>query len=752
MRIRHSILAAAVVCSLLGGSATVAALRAEAAALAVAGWPAPPALPPKQPVIDDYSGVKVTDPYRYFETPGNPVLAAFFKSENAYARAVLAKLDPARQALFDRIKLLDNSGTSVSSVQIAGNFYFYEKRNPGENTTKLYVRTIGAQDERVLIDPEKLVEKPGQHFTIEFYLPSYDGSHVAYGVSEGGSENAVIHVVETATGTILPDAIDRVKFGGPTAWLPDGKSFAYIRFPKLAPGESPNDGELKAVSYLHELGRDPDQDPALFGYGVDPDIAIQPTDFPFVTLSPTSPYALGIIAHGVQNEQTVYVAPAASIGTGKIPWKKIIDVGDDVTGLDYTGHTLFLLSHKDAPTFKVLSLDLAAPDIAAATTLVPASRAIVQAIGVAKDGLYVRSRDGGFGALQRIALSADGAPTLPPAAVTLPYQGTVDSLVTDSRVDGALFSLTSWTKSLAIDRVDSTGTVTNTGLHPAAKIDTSPYTSREDLATSEDGTKVPISIIYPKNLVLDGSHPTYLEGYGAYGIEIDPGFLGASFAWLQEGGVYAVCHPRGGGWFGEDWHRAGMIATKQHTIDDFVACARYLIAQKYTSPAHLAGEGTSAGGITIGRAITEHPELFAAALDVVGVSDAVRSEFTPNGPPNIPEFGSVKNPDQVKALLNMDAYLNVHDGTRYPAVMLITGINDPRVSSWELAKFTARLQEASTSGRPILLRVDYDAGHGFLDSSRKQTESLLTDQFAFLLWQLGDPAFAADRKRIVVVR
>ena len=185
-----------------------------------------------------------------------------------------------------------------------------------------------------------------------------------------------------------------------------------------------------------------------------------------------------------------------------------------------------------------------------------------------------------------------------------------------------------------------------------------------------------------------------------------------------------------------------MISTKQHTIDDFVACGQYLVAQGYTAPAHLAGEGTSAGGITIGGAITQHPELFSAALDIVGVSDALRSEFSPNGPPNIPEFGSVKTPEGFKALYGMDAYQHVQNGTKYPAVMLCTGFNDPRVPSWELAKFTARLQEATASGRPILLRVDYDAGHGFLAASRDQSDQLLADQYGFLLWQLGDPAFS----------
>ncbi len=269
------------------------------------------------------------------------------------------------------------------------------------------------------------------------------------------------------------------------------------------------------------------------------------------------------------------------------------------------------------------------------------------------------------------------------------------------------------------------------------------YTSSEVQAKSEDGTMVPLSIVYKKDIALDGSHPTYLEGYGSYGIVINPSFSTTRLAWLERGGVFAVCHVRGGGWYGEDWHRAGMISTKHHTWEDFVACGQYLIDHKYTSPEHLAGEGTSAGGITIGRAITARPDLFAAALDVVGASNALRMEFSPNGPPNVPEFGTVKDETGFKALQEMDAYQHVVKGTKYPAVMLITGYNDPRVSSWELAKMTAALQAATASGRPILLRVDYDAGHGFLAASRTQSEQLLTDEYSFLLWQTGDPAFAS---------
>jgi len=703
-------------------------------------FPTPPPIPAPSPVTENFYGTQVTDPYRYFENMQNPTVQSFFRQQNAYARGVLAQLGSARQRLFARIKQLDNAGVSVSDLVLDPPYYFYLKLKPGENSQKLYIRRIdGTGGERVLVDPDRLASA-GKHYTINYFTPSLDGRYVAYGISEGGSEASVIRIVQTDTGATLPDAIDRAYFVGVTSWLPDGKSFYYVRFPKLLPGQPETMKETRAVNYLHVLGRNPDQDVPVFGYNVNPNVKFAETDFPIVVYSPVSNYILGIIAHGVKNEVTIYDVASPPIASGDVPWKLVATDADDVTAYDVKGGWIYLLTHHDAPTFKVVATSLASPNLGAAQTIVPPSRDVVIADGVAADGLYIQSRQGGIGRISKIALAADGTPG-GATAIRLPYSGSITASATDPRIAGAVFGLTGWTHSLLFYRVDANGRVFNTRLKPLAPVSAAAYTSSEVMARSQDGTMVPLSLVYRKNLVRDGSHPTYLEGYSSYGITIEPTFSTTRLAWLERGGVYAVCHARGGGWFGEDWHQAGMIATKHHTWEDFIACGQWLIDHKFTSPSHLAGEGTSAGGITIGRAITTRPDLFAAALDVVGVSNALRSEFTPNGPPNIPEFGTVTNEAGFRALQTMDTYQHVVNGTPYPAVMLITGYNDPRVSSWELAKLTARLQQATTSGRPILLRVDYDAGHGFLAASRTQTEQLLTDEYAFLLWQCGDPAF-----------
>jgi prolyl oligopeptidase len=726
----------AVLVAVAAGAARLPAVSATPAALPT---PPPPAV--VRTVTQRLFGTTVTDRYRYFEDLKRPDVQAFFRSQNTYTRSVLARLEPARTKLFARITQLNNAGVLVGELQRVGDWYFYEKQKPGENLPKLYVRPVSGAPERVLIDPSQLTDDKGKHYTVDYFAPSLDAKYVAYGVSEGGSEESVLHVIETATGRALPDAITRAR-DGVSSWRPDNASFYYLRENKLAPGEPATDKEQKVHTFLHVLGQDPETDVAVGGFGVAPGVPVPAAGFVAIVTTPVSNYTLAVVQNGVQNEMAIYAAPAASVTNAQAPWQKIADVADDVTSFDFRGSTIYLLSHKNASNFKVLATSLASPDLTAAQTIVAPSRAVVEQIGVAADGLYVRSRVGGFGRIARLPLDDDGKVTGAEVDVTMPFTGSLITMITDPRVAGTTFGLTGWTHTLLYYRNDAMLAVVRTDLKPPSPFNASAYTSEEVQAPSADGTLVPLSILYRKGIMRDGSHPTYLEGYGAYGTEVFPDFETGRFAWLERSGVYAVCHVRGGGWYGEDWHRAGMLATKQHTIDDFIGCGRWLVAHHYTSPQHLAGEGTSAGGITIGGAITQAPALFAAALDVVGVSDALRSEFSPNGPPNIPEFGTQTTAAGFHDLYPIDAFLHVRDGVAYPAVMLITGINDPRVPPWELGKFAARLQAATSSGRPILLRVDYDAGHGFLASSRAQSDALLADQYSFLLWQLGDPGFA----------
>jgi prolyl oligopeptidase len=687
-------------------------------------------------VTDDYFGVKVADPYRYMEDLKDPDVAAWFKAQNDYTRAVLASI-PGRDRLLARIEELDEGEIArVDDVRLLpGGIYFYQKRLASEDVPKLYMRKGLSGAETILVDPAAHATAGGPHMVISFYSPSLDGRFVAVGLSPGGSEDATMHVIDTTTGKETGDVIDRAQFGS-AAWLPDGRSFLYNRLQKLSADSAPTDRYLNSRVYFHVLGADPDKDKPIFGAGV-PGVTLDAADIPFVGISPGTSYALGVIAHGVRLEATIYAAPLDSLTGDAIPWKKICDVDDDITGFDVHGGNLYLLSHFQASRFKVLHTTLSNPDVAHAEVVVPPTEAVIQNIAAASDALYVQKLDGGIGRLFRVPYS-----TPKPEPVALPFDGALGLMATDQRLPGTLLSLTSWTNAGKIYSYDpASGAVADTKLQPVGKYDEpADLESHEVKVKSYDGTMVPLSIVYKKGLKRDGSNPTILLGYGAYGITMDPFYDPRLLAWYEQGGIFAIAHVRGGGEYGEDWHLAGKLLTKHNTWQDFIACSEYLIAEKYTATSRLAIEGGSAGGITVGRSITERPDLFAVALDRVPLSDTLRAEFSPNGPPNIPEFGTVKETDGFKALFEMSAYDHVKDGVKYPAVMITTGFNDPRVSSWEPGKLAARLQAATTSGKPILLRVDYDAGHG-IGSTKTQREKELADILSFTLWQFGAPAF-----------
>ena len=689
---------------------------------------------PIHEVTENYFGTKVRDPYRWLENTTDAQVVAWMKAQNDFTRATLANI-PGRDQLMTRIKALDNAGTVVSALQVWGGRYFYFKTEPGSDNRKLYVRDKQDAPDRLLVDTEKLTTADGKHFSIDYFQPSLDGKYVAYGVSPGGSEESILHVIESATGKVLSDTIDRAQFGQPT-WLPDG-SFFYTRTQKLAADAPPTAKFQKLRCYHHVLGADPDKEVAIFGYQVSPEVKVTEDDFPVLAFSPGAPkYLVGLVIHGVKRELDLYATAFKDSVSEKTAWKKVVDDNDAVITFDVHGDSIFLVSHKDASRYKVLRTSLENPNLAQAATVVPESEVVVVNIAAADDALYVQDLDGGIGRLRRLPYR--GATIQP---VKLAFDGAIQALVTNPTETGAWLELTSWTKSPLWYSLDSrSGKLIDTHLVTPSPVDFSQIESEEVKAKSADGTMVPLSIVHKRGMTLDGSHPTWLEGYGSYGVTLDPTFRPTQLAFLERGGVFAVAHVRGGGEYGEDWHVQGQKLTKQHTIDDMLAGAQYLIAHKFTSPAHLAGEGTSAGGITIGGAITQRPDLFGAALIRVGDSDSLRSELMTSGPANIPEFGTVKEPDGFKGLFAMDAYQHVKPDTPYPATLLTTGVNDPRVAPWQAAKMAARLQASTNSGKPILLRVDYDAGHG-MGSTKTQRDEEQADEVAFLLWQLGVPDF-----------
>ncbi len=715
-------------------------LAGAAFALAAVATPsfaqtAPPAAPVRD-VTDTYFGVSVPDPYRYLEELKNPEVAAWVKGQADYARKTLDRI-PGRAALLKRItELGDAAPARVAGVQFNNGSYYYLKRLSNQNIPRLYVRVGLAGKERLLVDPEATKTKSGEHYAIDYFSPSFDNRYVAYGISPGGSEESVLHVIEVATGKETGDVIDRVQFG-PPAW-DETNRLLYNRLQKLPADAPKSDKYLKSRAYVHTLGTDPEKDRAILGPGVFADFVTDPLAVPFVSTSPGSPFVIGVVGNGNQREFNLFVARSATIADGVPAWQRVASLDDEVTDASLIGSTLYLLTHKNAPHFKVVRLDLAKPDLASATLVVPASEAVITGIAAASDALYIRRMSGGISDLVRLE-HAQGAK---PAPVKLPFDGDIDALAADPRLPGVVFETGAWTRFGGYYAYDpKAAKVVDTKLQPQGPFDNpSDLVSTEVKVKSHDGTLVPLSIVHKKGMKLDGANPTILYGYGAYGISQTPFYRPQYLAWFERGGVFAVAHVRGGGENGEEWYKGGFQQTKPNTWRDAIACAEWLIAQRYTSSARLAIEGGSQGGIYVGRSITERPDLFGAAIDQVPVSDAIRSSFESNGELDKTEMGTTETEAGFRALLAMSPYHHIANGTKYPAVLVVTGINDPRVDAWQAAKMAARLQAASTSGKPVLLRVDFDAGHGY-GSTKKQRNEELADTLAFLFWQFGVNGF-----------
>ncbi len=710
-------------------AATVSAAASASASAAPAQDGPPPT--PMEPVTEVYFGTKVVDPYRWMEKLDSPPMVAWLKAQADYTGKILGAL-PERPGLLARIAELDKGQAEAHDLQTWGKRWFYTKLPPGGQSRSLFVRdALGpAGAERVLVDPDKLPHKPGEHITIDFFFPSPNGKLVAYGASPGGSEKSVLYVVEVETGKQLSEAIDRTSFTVVT-WL-DDRTFLYPRLQKVGPDAPPGAMYQKVRAYLHTVGQDPERDKVVFGYDVYKDIPFHEDEYPWFIDDPTSDRLLALVALGVKKEVSVYVGSKKKLTSDHAPWVKAADSTRDVPVDAYVrGKDLYLLTHKDAPRFKVLKTSADKPDLARAEVLIPEGKGVINAIALGQDALYAAVYQAGIEQIHRLPFK--GAREV----IDLPRPGTTRMMTANPRAPGVVVQNRIWTAPPAFVAYDPAAKkFIDAGLIPTAPSGVE-LVSVEVECESADGTKVPLSIVHKKGLEKDGARPTWLDGYGAYGFTRPADYAPARGAWFERGGVYAVCHPRGGGEYGEGWHQDGMLQNKVKGVADYLACADHLVKNGYTSRNKLVAYGKSAGGVLIGGALNARPDGFGAVVFDVAETNSMRAETTPGGPPNIPEFGTFKTEEGFRALMAQDAYLGVKEGTAYPPVLLLTGANDPRVVSWMPAKMTARLRAATSSKKPVLLRVDYDAGHGSFGSTREQRHAEMADVYAFLLWQLG---------------
>ena len=685
-----------------------------------AAQPAPET--PRKPVSTQYHDVTVEDPYQWLENDNDPQVKSWSDAQNQRTRQYLDKL-PDRAAIEKQLtEWYAKTSPSYSSLVSRPGILFAMKFQPPKQQP-LLVTLASADDlksEKVVLDPNVLDAKGTT--AIDWFAPSLDGKYVAVSLSKGGSEDGTLHFYETATGKALPDTIAHVQYptaGGSAAWNGDGSGIYYTRFPRK--GERPEaDLNFYQQVYFHKLGTPDTEDTYSIG-----------EDFPRIAeitleASRNGKYILATVANGDGGDFAHYLL--GPDGT----WKQITQFSDQIknarVGRD---SALYLVSRAGAPRGKILRLPLDAPELKNAAEIVAAGDAVIEHIVPSKDALYVGDLLGGPSQIRRFDLNGKSATIIP-----IPQISAVQEML--ALEDGSLlFRDVSYTEPAAwFQCLNGKTEPAKTALRSTSPVSFADVEVRREFTTSRDGTKIPLNMVFRKGMKPDGSNPTLLYGYGGYGISMSPNFDFTRRLWFNRGGVYVVANIRGGGEFGEDWHKAGNLTKKQNVFDDFASAAEYLIKEKYTRPEKLAIQGGSNGGLLMGLMITQHPDLFRAVVSSVGIYDMLRVELAPNGAFNVTEFGTVKDSDQFKALYAYSPYQHVVDGTKYPSVLMMTGANDGRVAPYHSRKMTARLYEANKSENPILLRTSSSAGHG-QGTALSERIKQLADIYAFLFAQLG---------------
>jgi prolyl oligopeptidase len=693
--------------------------------------PSTPAGPPKAkvvPVEDMVQGHKIVDPYRYLENPNDPDTKLYVEQELRYTRSVLDPL-PGRDKINARLSQLLEIGT-VGVPQMGGKYYFHTRREGGQNQPVLYVREglNGAfnNDDRVLLDVNQLAADGT--IALDWWYAAEDGKYIAYGTSASGSEESTLHIIESATGKLLPDTIERTRFAS-LAWMKDSSAFYYTRNPKK--GEVPDGEEVYHVKvFYHQLGTDPAKDPLIFGEGRNPQ------DTPNVTLSEDDRWLLIDVGEGWTKSE-MYLKDLQS----KDPPVEITTGKDFLYGADFFAGKLYITTNEDAPHYRVFVADAAHAKRENWKEIIPQSDAVLQNASVTGGKLLAEYEHNATSELKVFGLDGKKLADIP-----LPAIGTVFSASGRYDRNEIFFGFQSFTVPPSIYRVDLTkvdGTGVNSALWAkvdAPSIDPAAYDVQQVWYSSKDGTKVPMFIVSKKGIEKNGKNPTLLTGYGGFNISETPSFNRSAYLWMEHGGIFAVANLRGGAEFGEDWHRAGMLEKKQNVFDDFIAAGEYLIAQKYTDKGHLAIQGGSNGGLLMGAMITQRPDLFRAVVCQVPLLDMLRYQNFQIAKLWIPEYGSADDAKQFEWLYAYSPYHHVKPGQEYPAILFATGDTDTRVDPMHAKKMAALMQAEAKNGsskdKPILLRIETKAGHGQGKPVTKQIEES-TDVYSFLFWQLG---------------
>src|SRR6476469_7797239 len=686
----------------------------------------PPAGPPKakvDTVVDTIHGHKIADPYRWLEDANSPDSQEYVREEMAYTRSLLDPL-PGRDRIHERLTQLLSTGT-IGTPQIGGPYFFYTRREGTQNQPVLLVREgLGGKD-RALVDANQM--SADGTVALDWSFPSDDGKYVAYGTSASGSENSTLHVIETATGKLLPDTIPQARIAQ-VAWKKDNSGFYYGRNPKK--GDVPEGDDVYYLHiFYHQLGSDPDKDPLIWGEGRKKEeilISQLPDD--------DDRWLLLTSYEGSAGKNQLFLRSLKDDLKAGTPPVELTSGKDFQYSAEIFRGKLYITTNEDAPHFRLFVVDAASPARANWKEIIPASDGILKGAGIVDGKSIAQYEKNASSQLKLFDLEGKAL-----GDIELPGIGSIEGLGGRYDRKEAFFGFQSFTVPPSVYQVETASRKTSLWDKVATPgIDPSAYEVAQLWYTSKDGTKVPMFVFHKKGLVLNGKNPTLLTGYGGFNVSLTPSFVGDRYLWLEHGGVFAVANLRGGAEFGEDWHRAGMLDKKQNVFDDFIGAAEFLISQKYTDKDHLAIRGGSNGGLLMGAALTQRPDLYRAVVCQVPLLDMLRYQNFQIAKLWIPEYGSAEDSKQFEYLRAYSPYHQVKSGTLYPAVLLMTAESDTRVDPMHAVKMAALLQAeaANETERPILLRVDTKAGHGVGKPIAKLVDDAV-DVWSFLFWQLG---------------
>jgi prolyl oligopeptidase len=677
----------------------------------------------KQPVKDSYYGTTVVDDYRWLEDLKSPEVKAWAQKQTQRAEKFLTAL-PGRTAIAAEVrKLVSAQPISYGDIRLVAGKIFALKFDPRKQQPSVVVLDgpDRPESERSICDPN-VIDSTGAT-AVDWFVPSPDAKLVAVSLSKNGTEDGDLYFFSVADGKQSPEVLKHVQFataGGNAAWTKDSTGIFYTRYPRE--GERPaSDLHFYQQVYFHRLGTSESEDTYSIG-----------KEFPKIAevlleSVPDSEFIVAMVKNGDGGDYEHFV-----FGPDKT-WKQLTRFEDKIKkGTLAAGGSFYAISLADAPRGKIVKFDLNSATGNEPTVIVPQGDGVVEDLALTSERLLVHMMVGGPSELQVYSLNG-GEPTAAPIA---PVSSVMEVATTTEGSGPVLVETQSYTETPRWLQLNlQSNQFTPTALSSPAPVSFADIEVTRDFAVSKDGTKVPLNILHRKGIPLDGSNPTILYGYGGYGINEVPRVRVGLRAWFDRGGVYVDTNLRGGGEFGEEWHKAGNLTKKQNVFDDFAACADYLIEHKYTSTSKLGMFGGSNGGLLMGAMITQHPALMKAVVSEVGIYDSLRSELEPNGLFNTTEFGTIKDPEQFKALYAYSPYHHIKEGQKYPAILLTTGLNDGRVAAHNSFKFAARLQAEAAPGNPILLRMS-SFGHG-IGSSLDERIADFTNVLSFFAYELG---------------